>query len=49
MIKQRTIAQVVKATGVGLHKGEKVTITLRPAGVNTGVIFRRVDLTSCWP
>ncbi|KID57920.1 UDP-3-O-[3-hydroxymyristoyl] N-acetylglucosamine deacetylase [Pseudoalteromonas luteoviolacea] len=44
MIKQRTIAEVVKATGVGLHKGEKVTITLRPASANTGVVFRRVDL-----
>ncbi|ALU45055.1 MULTISPECIES: UDP-3-O-acyl-N-acetylglucosamine deacetylase [Pseudoalteromonas] len=44
MIKQRTIAEVVKATGVGLHKGEKVTITLRPASVNTGIVFRRVDL-----
>ncbi|KZN51360.1 UDP-3-O-acyl-N-acetylglucosamine deacetylase [Pseudoalteromonas luteoviolacea] len=44
MIKQRTIAEVVKATGVGLHKGEKVTITLRPASANTGIVFRRVDL-----
>ena len=44
MIRQRTIAEVVKATGVGLHKGEKVTITLRPASENTGVVFRRVDL-----
>ena len=44
MIKQRTIAQVVKAIGIGLHKGEKVTITLRPASANTGIVFRRVDL-----
>ncbi|MFT7567646.1 MAG: UDP-3-O-[3-hydroxymyristoyl] N-acetylglucosamine deacetylase, partial [Pseudoalteromonas distincta] len=41
MIKQRTIAQVVKAIGIGLHKGEKVTITLRPASANTGIVFRR--------
>ncbi len=44
MIKQRTIAEVVKAIGIGLHKGEKVTITLRPASANTGIVFRRVDL-----
>ncbi len=44
MIKQRTIAEVVKSTGVGLHKGEKVEMVLRPASVNTGIIFRRVDL-----
>ncbi|WP_371373556.1 UDP-3-O-acyl-N-acetylglucosamine deacetylase [Thalassotalea aquiviva] len=44
MIKQRTIKQNVSTTGVGLHKGEKVQITLRPAPANTGIIFRRVDL-----
>ncbi|OUS31058.1 UDP-3-O-[3-hydroxymyristoyl] N-acetylglucosamine deacetylase [Thalassotalea sp. 42_200_T64] len=44
MIRQRTIKQSINATGVGLHKGEKVQITLRPAPTNTGVIFRRVDL-----
>lgn len=44
MIKQRTIRQSINATGVGLHKGEKVQITLRPAPANTGIIFRRVDL-----
>jgi UDP-3-O-[3-hydroxymyristoyl] N-acetylglucosamine deacetylase len=44
MIKQRTISEKVSAVGVGLHKGEKVTITLRPASANTGVVFRRVDL-----
>ena len=44
MIKQRTIKQHISATGVGLHKGEKVQITLRPAPANTGIIFRRVDL-----
>ena len=44
MIKQRTIKQIVSATGVGLHKGDKVTLTLRPAPENTGIIFRRIDL-----
>ncbi|GLX77791.1 UDP-3-O-acyl-N-acetylglucosamine deacetylase [Thalassotalea insulae] len=44
MIKQRTIKEQVSAVGVGLHKGEKVQITLRPAPENTGIVFRRVDL-----
>lgn len=45
MIKQRTINHTVSTVGVGLHKGEKVTLTLRPAPDNTGIVFRRVDLT----
>lgn len=45
MIKQRTPKKVIQATGVGLHSGEKVLLTLRPAPVNTGIIFRRVDLS----
>lgn len=44
MIKQRTLKNVIRATGVGLHTGEKVYLTLRPAPVDTGVIFRRTDL-----
>jgi UDP-3-O-[3-hydroxymyristoyl] N-acetylglucosamine deacetylase len=44
MLKQRTIKSNVSATGVGLHKGEKVQITLRPAPANTGIVFKRVDL-----
>lgn len=44
MIKQRTLKNIVRATGVGLHTGEKVYLTLRPAAVNTGIVFRRVDL-----
>jgi len=44
MIKQRTIAKSISSIGVGLHKGEKVTLTLRPAPDNTGIVFRRVDL-----
>lgn len=44
MIKQRTLNNVVKATGVGVHSGDMVMITLRPAPVNTGIVFRRIDL-----
>jgi UDP-3-O-[3-hydroxymyristoyl] N-acetylglucosamine deacetylase len=44
VIKQRTLKNVIRATGVGIHTGEKVYMTLRPAAVNTGIIFRRVDL-----
>ena len=44
MIKQRTLKNSIRATGVGLHTGEKVFLTLRPAAANTGVVFRRVDL-----
>jgi UDP-3-O-[3-hydroxymyristoyl] N-acetylglucosamine deacetylase len=46
MIKQRTLKNVIRATGVGLHSGEKVFMTLRPAAVNTGIVFRRIDLPS---
>ncbi|PID54850.1 MAG: UDP-3-O-[3-hydroxymyristoyl] N-acetylglucosamine deacetylase [Gammaproteobacteria bacterium] len=44
MIRQRTLRNSIKATGVGLHTGEKVYLTLLPAPVNTGIVFRRVDL-----
>ena len=44
MIKQRTLKNIVRATGVGLHTGAKVYLTLRPAAPNSGIIFRRVDL-----
>ena len=44
MIKQRTLKNIIRATGIGLHHGEKVFLTLRPATANTGIIFRRVDL-----
>jgi UDP-3-O-[3-hydroxymyristoyl] N-acetylglucosamine deacetylase len=43
-IKQRTLKHEIKAVGVGLHTGEKVTLTLKPAPVNTGILFIRVDL-----
>jgi UDP-3-O-[3-hydroxymyristoyl] N-acetylglucosamine deacetylase len=45
MLKQRTLKSLIRATGVGLHSGEKVTVVLRPAIPGTGVVFHRVDLT----
>jgi UDP-3-O-[3-hydroxymyristoyl] N-acetylglucosamine deacetylase len=44
MLKQRTLKSLIRATGVGLHSGVKVTMVLRPAAPNTGIVFRRVDL-----
>mgnify|MGYP001825991392 CR=1 FL=1 len=44
MLKQRTLSNVIRATGVGLHTGEKVFLTLKPAPVDTGIVFYRVDL-----
>lgn len=44
MIRQRTLSNVIRATGVGLHSGRKVYLTLRPAAPNTGIVFRRTDL-----
>lgn len=44
MIRQRTLKNVIRATGVGLHTGDKVYLTLRPAAADTGIVFRRVDL-----
>ena len=44
MIRQRTLKNVIRATGIGLHTGEKVYLTLRPGAVDSGIIFRRVDL-----
>jgi len=45
MFRQRTLKNVIRATGVGLHSGEKVYMTLRPAAVNSGIVFRRIDLS----
>jgi UDP-3-O-[3-hydroxymyristoyl] N-acetylglucosamine deacetylase len=39
-----TLKNIIRATGIGLHTGEKVYLTLRPAAVDTGIVFRRVDL-----
>jgi UDP-3-O-[3-hydroxymyristoyl] N-acetylglucosamine deacetylase len=44
MIRQRTLKNIIRATGVGLHTGEKIYLTLRPAPANTGIVFCRVDL-----
>lgn len=44
MIKQRTLKNTIRATGVGLHSGNKVYMTLRPAAVDTGIVFHRTDL-----
>ena len=44
VIMQRTLKNVIRATGVGLHSGETVYLTLHPAAINTGIIFRRIDL-----
>src|SRR4029077_4233905 len=44
MFKQRTLKSLIRATGVGLHTGEKVAMTLRPARADTGIVFRRIDL-----
>ncbi|MBB6522723.1 UDP-3-O-acyl-N-acetylglucosamine deacetylase [Pseudoteredinibacter isoporae] len=44
MIKQRTLKNAIRATGVGLHTGEKIFLTLLPAPIDTGIVFRRVDL-----
>jgi UDP-3-O-[3-hydroxymyristoyl] N-acetylglucosamine deacetylase len=43
-LKQRTLKDSIRATGIGLHSGAKVYMTLRPAPVNTGIVFRRIDL-----
>lgn len=44
MIRQRTLKNAIRATGVGLHTGDKVYLTLRPAAPDAGIVFRRVDL-----
>ena len=44
MLKQRTLKKQISATGVGLHNGEKVTLTLKPAAIDSGIVFKRADL-----
>ena len=44
MLKQRTLKNSIRATGVGLHSGKKVLMVLRPAPANAGIVFRRTDL-----
>lgn len=45
MIRQRTLRRTVRATGIGLHSGQKVFLSLLPSGPDTGIVFRRVDLS----
>jgi UDP-3-O-[3-hydroxymyristoyl] N-acetylglucosamine deacetylase len=54
MIRQRTLKNTIRATGVGLHTGDKIYLTLHPAPVDTGIVFRRTDLkepvdVKAWP
>jgi UDP-3-O-[3-hydroxymyristoyl] N-acetylglucosamine deacetylase len=44
MLRQRTLKNIIRASGIGMHSGKKVTLVLRPAPVNTGIVFTRVDL-----
>lgn len=44
MLRQRTLKTAIRTTGVGLHTGARVELVLRPAGVDTGIVFHRVDL-----
>ena len=44
MIRQRTIKKAFETVGIGLHSGRKVKLALRPAPVDTGIVFRRIDL-----
>jgi len=46
MLRQRTLKSLISASGVGLHTGQKVRMTLRPAPADTGIVFRRIDLAS---
>src|SRR5688572_31930067 len=46
MLRQRTLKSLVRASGVGLHTGQKVRIALRPAPPDTGIVFRRIDLAT---
>src|SRR5690348_5011656 len=46
MLRQRTLKALVSAAGVGLHTGQKVRVTLRPAPPDSGIVFRRIDLAS---
>jgi hypothetical protein len=48
MIRQRTLKSETRAVGVGVHSGQKVELTLRPAPPDTGVVFRRTDLPRRW-
>ena len=49
MLKQRTLKKPIKTTGVGLHTGARVEMTLRPAPADTGIVFHRIDLAAVAP
>ena len=44
MLRQGTLKSLTRAVGVGLHSGDRVELTLRPAQPDTGIVFRRIDL-----
>jgi UDP-3-O-[3-hydroxymyristoyl] N-acetylglucosamine deacetylase len=44
MLTQKTLKNLVKAVGIGLHSGRKVELVLRPAAADTGIVYRRTDL-----
>ncbi len=46
MLQQRTLKSLTKAVGVGIHSGQRVELTLRPAPADTGIVFRRIDLNT---
>ena len=46
MLKQRTLSSKIRATGVGLHTGKKISLTLNPAPTNSGIVFKRTDIKS---
>ncbi len=45
MLRQRTLKSSIRAAGIGLHSGERIYLTVRPAAVDTGIVFRRTDLS----
>src|SRR2546430_2526449 len=45
MLRQRTLKNPIRATGIGLHSGQRVFMSLLPAGPDTGIVFRRIDLS----
>ncbi|MEN9658183.1 UDP-3-O-acyl-N-acetylglucosamine deacetylase [Iodobacter fluviatilis] len=49
MFQQRTLKTTIRAVGVGLHSGERVTLVLKPAPINSGIVFQRVDLPESTP
>ncbi len=45
MLNQRTLRNEIRATGIGIHTGEKIFMALKPAPANTGIVFRRIDVS----